>query len=141
MELWELMAREELRDLLATYYKLGDSGRVVEQAALFEPDGVVELYGRGKFVGREAIATAYQGLSEKHTSEPDVTYIRHHSSNYIVQFQGENDATGDGYWLLLNNHGLSTWGRCRDQYRRADGGPWQFVWRLVRGDPASPPPA
>ena len=51
-----------------------------------------------------------------------------------MQFQSPTEATGDGYWLLLNNAGLSTWGRCRDQYRRADGGPWQFVRRLVRGD-------
>ena len=85
---------------------------------------------------------AYTGLSDKHTSEPDVTYIRHHSSNYTVTFQGPDDAVGDGYWLLLNNHGLSTWGRCHDPYRRRDGGPWQFVHRLVRSDPpSSPPPA
>ena len=68
-------------------------------------------------------------------AEPGVSYIRHHSSNYTITFQGPNDATGDGYWLLLNNHGLSTWGRCRDQYRRTDGGPWRFVHRLVRSDP------
>ena len=139
MQSWELEAREELRDLLAVYYKLGDSGKIVEQAALFEPDGVVELYGRGTFVGREAIVQAYTGLNRDHVADPSLTYIRHHSSNYTVQFQSPTDATGDGYWLLLNNAGLSTWGRCRDQYRRAGGGPWRFVRRLVRGDPQSAP--
>ncbi|HLY82639.1 MAG TPA: nuclear transport factor 2 family protein [Acidimicrobiales bacterium] len=134
MELWELEAREELRDLLATYYKLGDSGKLKEQAALFEPDGVVELYGRGTYVGREAIAEAYGGLNRDHVADSSVTYIRHHSSNYTVEFQSRTEASGEGYWLLLNNNGLFSWGRCRDQYRRADGGPWQFARRLVRGD-------
>lgn len=135
MEAWELEAREELHELLATYYRLGDSGRIEEQAALFEPDGVVELHGRGEFVGREAIVGAYRGLNENHVSDPAVTYIRHFSSNYTLEVASRTDATGEGYWLLLNNRGLAGWGRCRDRYRRIDGGPWRFARRLVRTDP------
>ena len=85
MEPWELEAREELHELLATYYRLGDSGRIEEQAALFEPDGVVELHGRGEFVGRDAIVGAYRGLNENHVSDPAVTYIRDFSSNYTLE--------------------------------------------------------
>jgi hypothetical protein len=134
MEQWEVTARQELAELLAQYYKLGDSAKLAEQAALFEPDGTVELYGRATFVGREAIANGYRGLNQNHVAEPGVTYIRHFSSNYTLEFQSQNEASGDGYWLLLNNHGLATWGRCRDRYRRQEGGKWQFVHRLVRGD-------
>jgi hypothetical protein len=61
METGEFQAGEVLDDLLSTYYKLGDSAKLNAQAALFEPDGVVELHGRGEFVGREAIANAYRG--------------------------------------------------------------------------------
>ena len=135
MEQWELQAREELRDLLAAYYRLGDSGRIEEQAALFEPDGVVELHGRGEFVGREAIIGAYRGLNQDHVADPAVTYIRHFSSNYTVSLESATDATGEGYWLVVNNRGPATWGRCRDWYRRAEGGPWRFRRRLVRTDP------
>lgn len=135
MDLWEIEARQELADLLAQYYKLGDSGRIEEQAGLFEPDGVVELHGRGEFVGREAIAGAYRGLNENHVADPAITYIRHFSSNYTLELKSFTEATGDGYWLLLNNRGLATWGRCRDWYRRSDRGPWRFARRLVRGDP------
>ena len=138
MEQWELESRMELEELLSTYYKLGDSAKLTDQAGLFEPDGTVELYNRATFVGREAIAKGYSGLNSNHVAEPGVTYIRHFSSNYTIQFQSKTDATGDGYWMVLNNHGPSTWGRCRDQYRRADeNGPWRFVYRLVRGDPAA----
>jgi len=131
---WEIEAREELRELLAAYYKLGDSGRIEEQAALFEPDGVVELHGRGEFVGRQAIVEAYRALNEGHVADPAITYIRHFSSNYSLEFDDPSTARGDGYWLLLNNRGLAGWGRCRDWYRRADEGPWRFARRLVRGD-------
>lgn len=137
MESWELEAREELRELLAAYYKLGDSGRLEDQAALFEPDGVVELYGRGEFVGRQAIVSAYRDLNQNHVADPAVTYIRHFSSNYTLEVTSTTEATGEGYWLLLNNRGLASWGRCRDWYRRSDDGPWRFSRRLVRGDPTA----
>lgn len=136
METWEIEARLELAELLATYYRLGDSGRIEEQAALFEPDGVVELYGRGEFVGRQAIVGAYRGLNEDHVADPEITYIRHFSSNYTLELPSPTEANGQGYWLLLNNRGLATWGRCRDWYRRSSGGPWMFARRLVRGDQA-----
>jgi SnoaL-like domain len=135
MEIWEIEAREQLHELLATYYRLGDDGKIEEQAALFEPDGVVELHGRGEFVGRDAIVQAYRGLNSNHVSDPEVTYIRHFSSNYTLRFASRDEADGSGYWMLLNNKGLSTWGRCRDRYRRNDSGTWFFAHRLVRGDP------
>jgi hypothetical protein len=86
-------------------------------------------------VGRDAIVAAYTGLNENHVADPDITYIRHFSSNYTIQFDSRDEAHGSGYWLLLNNRGLSTWGRCRDHYRRGESG-WAFARRLVRGDPA-----
>jgi hypothetical protein len=128
-------ARLELAELLAAYYRLGDSGRIEEQAGLFEPDGVVELHGRGRFVGRQAIVAAYRGLNENHVSDPAVTYIRHFSSNYTLDVPSPTEASGEGYWLLLDNRGLARWGRCRDWYRRGEGGPWRFSRRLVRTDP------
>lgn len=137
MESWELEAREELRELLASYYRLGDSGRIEEQAALFEPDGVVELHGRGEYVGRAAIVAAYRGLNDGHVADPGVTYIRHFSSNYSLEFQATTEATGEGYWMLVNNRGPAGWGRCRDWYRREAGGPWRFRRRLVRSDPVT----
>jgi len=132
---WRTQARLELETLLAQYYKLGDGGRIEEQAALFTPDGVVELHGQGAFQGRLAIVEAYRGLNQEHVADPTVTYIRHFSSNYTIDIQSPTEAHGDGYWLLLNNHGLARWGRCRDWYRRQEHGPWRFSRRQVRADP------
>lgn len=134
---WQVQARLDLETLLAQYYKLGDSGRIEEQAALFAPDGVVELLGQGVFRGRTAIVEAYRGLNQGHVADPTVTYIRHFSSNYTIELRSPTEARGEGYWLLLNNHGLDRWGRCRDWYCRPEHGPWQFTRRVVRADPSS----
>jgi hypothetical protein len=42
----ELLARESIRDLVARYNMLGDSGRIDEVAALFCPDGCLEIGDR-----------------------------------------------------------------------------------------------
>lgn len=42
----ELLARESIRDLVARYNMLGDSGRIDEVAALFRPDGCLETGDR-----------------------------------------------------------------------------------------------
>ena len=77
---------------------------------------------------------AYRTLNEGHVADPAITYIRHFSSNYSLEFDDRLTARGDGYWLLVNNRGLVAWGRCRDWYRRTDDGPWRFARRLVRGN-------
>lgn len=138
MELWEIEARLELADLLAMYYKLGDAAKLVEQANLFEPDGVVELYGRATLNGRDGIVKGYSGLTSGHKSDEAITHIRHFSSNYTLSFQSQTEASGDGYWVVVDDRGLSQWGRCRDRYRKGDDGRWRFTWRLVRRDPDAP---
>ncbi|MGE0878745.1 MAG: nuclear transport factor 2 family protein [Acidimicrobiia bacterium] len=140
MELWEIEARLELADLLSAYYRNGDANKLVDQANLFEPDGVVELYGRGTFTGRDAIVGAYTGLTSGHTAKSGVTHVRHFSSNYTLTFQSQTEASGEGYWLLLDDYGLAQWGRCRDRYRKGDDGVWRFTWRHVRRDQNLMPP-
>ncbi len=47
MELWELAARESIRDLVARYNANGDSGRFEQQMQVFAPDAVMELVSAG----------------------------------------------------------------------------------------------
>ena len=54
MELWELVARESIRDCIARYNANGDSGRIDEMVEVFAPDGVMET-GNGRYEGRDAI--------------------------------------------------------------------------------------
>ncbi len=54
MEIWELIARESIRDLVARYNANGDSGRFDPMLELFAEDAVLEVPGR-RLEGRAAI--------------------------------------------------------------------------------------
>src|SRR5437763_245037 len=54
MEVWELVARESIRDCIARYNANGDSGRIDEMVKVFAPDGIMET-GAGRYEGRDAI--------------------------------------------------------------------------------------
>ena len=54
MEVWELVARESIRDCIARYNANGDSGRIDEMVSVFAPDGIMET-GSGRYEGRDAI--------------------------------------------------------------------------------------
>ncbi|SON58600.1 hypothetical protein MSIMFI_00078 [Mycobacterium simulans] len=45
MEMWELVAREQIRNTLARYNWSGDAGRLDELAQTFCADGVLEIRG------------------------------------------------------------------------------------------------
>lgn len=55
MELWELSARERIRDTLARYNWSGDAMRLTELAESFCEDGALELRGGKSVRGRDAI--------------------------------------------------------------------------------------
>jgi len=41
MEVWELVARESIRDCIARYNANGDSGRIDQMVEVFAPDGIM----------------------------------------------------------------------------------------------------
>ena len=53
MELWELCAREHIRDALARYNWPGDALRIDELAQTFCEDGALELRGAEPVRGRD----------------------------------------------------------------------------------------
>jgi hypothetical protein len=134
MEAWEPGAREAIRELVARYTHFGDGGRIKEMTELFEPDAVVDAVGTGTFTGHEAIAGFYGGLADGTVADPEVTYIRHHVSNLIISFDSPTEATGAAYWLVVNDHGPSRWGRYRDSYRQGPDQEWRFTRRQIRRD-------
>jgi len=55
MDLWELVARERIRDALARYSWSGDAARLDDLAQCFCEDGELELRGGEPVRGRAAI--------------------------------------------------------------------------------------
>ena len=67
MELWELIAREAIREAVASYADLVDSGHFDDVVELFAADGVLEVKGREPAVGHDGLLFCGVGddLAEK----------------------------------------------------------------------------
>jgi hypothetical protein len=135
MELWELVARESIRDLVFRYNSTGDSGRFAETLALFAEDAVIERPD-GRFEGIAAIEGQFQGAATdlSHLAGPDGRiYMRHFTSTHQIDLLDETHARGRCYYQVLLPKGLDHWGRYVDEYEQR-GGRWLFTRRNVTID-------
>jgi ketosteroid isomerase-like protein len=137
MELWELVAREEIRDLVARYNANGDTGRFAQVLELFAPDAVMVIDGGRVHDGVEDISTIFTNTKAM-TSDRDVPmYVRHNTSTHQIDLVDETTATGRCYFQVLTSVGLDHWGRYVDAYRVVEGH-WRFARRAVTVDGYSP---
>jgi SnoaL-like domain len=112
MDLWELAAREAIRETVAAYAHCADSGRFDEFAY---------LGGVGTDLARDTT----------------IPLIRHHVSNLRIDVTSPAEAGGACYFLAVTEHGVDHWGRYRDRYV-PDGDRWLFAHRFVRTDGTTP---
>jgi uncharacterized protein (TIGR02246 family) len=131
MELWELEARECIRDLVARYNANGDSGRIEQMMELFAEEAVMVI-PPNEYVGRDAIQ-AFMGSVAKGTrdgakrSTESVRFIRHFTATHQIDVLDPEHAQARSYFAVLTDRGLDHWGRYVDEYRRI-GDRWLF-WR------------
>ena len=137
MEVWELVAREAMRELVARYAHAADGGRFEEVAAAFAADGVLETPDRVEHRGREAIRAFLGGTRTALAEATEVPLIRHHVSNLRLDIIDQTAATGAAYFLVVTQRGPDHWGRYRDRYVCLDG-VWLFAHRRVRLDGYAP---
>lgn len=141
MELWELDARESIRDLVTRYNSNGDSGRFPQVLDLFAPDAVMEIVGADgettAYRGRDEIATIFTGArdrwAEAAESRGAPPYVRHCVFTHQVDLLARTHARGRCYFQVLMAHGLDHWGRYFDEYEERDGR-WLFAHRRVTTD-------
>ncbi|MGI9590397.1 MAG: nuclear transport factor 2 family protein [Myxococcota bacterium] len=136
MELWELEARESIRDLVARYNANGDAGRFDPMLALFAEDAVLELPD-GRIEGREAIRSCFEGVARGGEGRPPVRLLRHHTATLQIDVDSPDAARGRCYFQVFTENGLDHWGRYVDDYRRV-AGRWLFACRRVTLDGAVP---
>jgi len=137
MEIWEVVAREDIRDTLARYASYADSGRFAELAGLFTEDGVLEIDGREPLQGRAAIERFLGATRSNLSANLAQPYIRHHVSSVRIEMHGPGEASAWSYFLAVTERGPDHWGRYRDRLVRA-GDTWLFSQRRVRPDGHSP---
>lgn len=170
MEVWELVARESVRDLVARYNANGDAGRFEQVLELFAADAVMEIDGR-RYIGHEQIRTIFtdaaqtavrwlQGGGEQSTAgagpSPAARRVQHRTATLQIDVHSETMASSRCYYQVVTSKGLDHWGRYLDTYG-VEEGRWRFTCRKElldgwvpggfaematgRGAPAAPSPA
>src|ERR1700722_4746274 len=104
VELWELVARESIRDLVARYNANADSGRFDQVLECFAPDAVMELDGR-PYRGRDEIRTIFPGAAEMVTRGAEPVIVRHHTSTLQIDVAGPREASSRCYYQVLSGTG------------------------------------
>jgi hypothetical protein len=152
MELWELIARESIRDLVARYNAKGDSGRFEEMLKVFADDASMEL------VAVDGTVRRYDGIDQVATifTETKATWdaslptgaahvgggggggktrhhIRHFTATHQIDLVDESHARGRCYFLVVMPHGVDHWGRYVDEYGVRDGR-WVITLRRALSD-------
>jgi hypothetical protein len=146
MELWELTARERIRDSLALYNWSGDAFRLDELALAFTADGELEIRGGESARGRDAIVQLLGGsapassdaarraaLQEAESASGVKRIVRHSLTNARFLELTRDGALVASYFTVLTELGLDHYGRYRDRFVPA-GDEWLIRHRYVSVD-------
>lgn len=142
MDLWELEARECIRDLVARYNANGDAGRFEQMLAVFADDAVMEVRAgdgpRRRFEGRAAIAGLFEETVAGFAAAPGAAdgprYLRHFVATHQIDLLDRAHARGRSYFFVVMPHGPDHWGRYLDEYGMR-GGRWVITHRQALSDP------
>ena len=136
--MWELVAREQIRDTLARYNCAGDAGRLEELAETFCANGVLEIRGMQPLRGRSEIVAFLGGVTGNVAVTADVEpIVRHNVANVLFTELTRDQAHVSCYFTVITHIGLDHIGRYRDALV-PDGGSWLIKHREVSTDWAAP---
>jgi hypothetical protein len=134
VELWELVARERIRDSLARYTWSGDGMRLEELAQSFCEDGELEVRGREPVRGRTAIVEFLGGVSQTTPARGSAKRIvRHHLTNVRFTAVTAEQISVASYFTVYTEIGLDHYGRYRDVFVPV-GDEWLIRHRFVSTD-------
>ncbi|OYV24212.1 MAG: hypothetical protein B7W97_00600 [Mycobacterium sp. 20-66-4] len=144
MEIWELVAREQIRDTVARYNWSGDAGKIDGLAETFCLDGVLEIRGAVPLRGRSEIVAFLGGVTDKIAVDVNATanagirpIVRHNVANLLFNSVSPDRAQVSCYFTVFTHIGLDHLGRYRDTLV-PDGDTWLIKHRKVSTDWASP---
>ena len=142
MELWQLAARERIRDTLVRYNWSGDALRLDDLAQTFCEDGELELRGNEPVRGRAAIVALLGGVvSGPSTAAAAATgakrIVRHNVTNIRFTDITPQEARVGCYFTVLTEIGLDHYGRYRDVFVPV-GDDWLIRHRFVSTDWSTP---
>lgn len=136
MEIWELIARESVRDCIARYNAHGDAGRMDEVLSVFSQDASIDMDGL-VFEGLEGMRAGFveagrHFVEHARTSgarRGDVV-LRHFTATTHITVRSQDAASASSYFFVLMAQGLDHWGSYHDQFERS-GDDWHITRRRV----------
>ena len=144
MTLDDLLAREGIRQTMASYTMAGDRLRADDFMAVFTEDAVLESDSVSeadafRYEGREAMRQwilRWRQPQPTH-SGPTATFVRHHLSTSHIELTGPDSARARTYWVAYTDIGQDHCGYYLDLFRKVDDR-WLLAHRKVRLDWRSP---
>jgi hypothetical protein len=145
MEVWELVAREQIRDTLHRYNYFADRAKLDEFACQFTEDGVLDSREGERGKGRTEISKYLAELTgvapgqrsgagaDDTTPRSERPLVRHHLSNITFLEVTPNQASVVSYFLRLDRKGPDHWGTYRDILVPAEGR-WLISYRMASVD-------
>ena len=150
MELWELVARERIRDTIALYNSSGDAYRLEDLTHAFAEDGVLEVRGDAPYQGRAAIIEFLGGIRGSGSGEDARAalkaaaeasgikrIVRHNIANIRFLELTPEQAKVSCYFTVFTEIGLDHYGRYRDTFVPV-GEQWLISHRFVSTDWRAP---
>ena len=141
MELWELAARERIRDTLARYNWSGDGLRLDDLAQTFCENGELELRGAEPVRGRAAIVSLLGGVVTGPIAAAAATsvkrIVRHNVTNIRFTDVTPQQVRVACYFTVFTEIGLDHYGRYRDVFAPV-GDDWLIRQRFVSTDWSAP---
>jgi hypothetical protein len=137
MELWELSAREAIRDSFAQYTHAGDHFPLQGVADSFCEDGVLEPLGGEPVRGRGAIEAFRIAARQRTGGVASGRILRHNVSNIWFKSVTRAQAEVLSCYTVFSDVGLDHFGRYQDRFVPV-GDRWLIAHRLVTMDWRSP---
>jgi|SRR5215207_4023514 len=152
MELWELVARESIRDRIARWNSNGDAGRMDQMVLVLAPDVAFQAAESAVLHGRAAVLAFLAGVKREKAGPAQAAVpprtgryvppgkrpsIRHYTSNPTIDIESETRAQVRTYYAVLSSFGLDHWGRYLDEFGVVDG-EWLITKRTVTTEGVDP---
>ncbi len=141
MELWELVARERVRETFTSYSTAGDGGRLDDLAAQFTEDAVMEVPPSPPATGRDAIMAMLRASAMRR--RPPVAFegqkpiLRHFTTNIHFRLVTPERIETTAYFCAMTARGPDHWGRYFDVLTPV-GERWLFSRRLAKAEAWDP---
>jgi hypothetical protein len=137
MDMEELLAREEIRQLIATYATAGDGGRRHEFSSVFSEGAVLRAPGIHCEGKNNIVRTLFSDDQSDGSKRSAAKFVRHNITTSNITFTDATVAIGRSYFLVVTDAGLDHSGVYTDEFCKVDGA-WKIARREVRIDYCSP---